>query len=73
MESTCSGTFQESQKCETDSCSTNTTTIKTTTTITTTTTTTQPKTDCNSVQQPADILGDDSPENKRHNEIDLVK
>ena len=25
------------------------------------------------VQQPADILGDDSPENKRHNEIDLVK
>ena len=27
----------------------------------------------NSVQQPADILGDDSPENKRHNEIDLVK
>ena len=25
------------------------------------------------VQQPADILGDDSPENKRHNEIDKVK
>ena len=28
--------------------------------------------DQRNVLQPADILGDDSPENKRHNEIDQV-
>ena len=40
--------------------------------VSTATTTTQSKSN-SEVQQPADILGDDSDVNKRLNEIDLVK